>query len=151
LKCAQGPLEEFLSLGTTRKRQLLRTILLLVAIRLGLWTIRFRLLRRFVEKRSSQRPLKLRNAAENAAIIAIIARNVAACARMIPAASCLTRALAAQILLRNEGLVGTLRIGVARAPGLGFKAHAWLECDGWVVVGGDEMGNYAPLPPIVNC
>jgi len=45
--------------------------------------------------------------------------------------------------------VSTLRIGVARAENGGpFRAHAWVECGGKVVIGGDVLAEYTALPPI---
>lgn len=148
-KFAQRPLDRFLSLDPIQQRQLLRTLLLVIAIRLGLWTIRFRLLRQIAEKISTARRRGFADPGEIDAITRRIAGNVCLSARLVPEATCLTRALAAQILLGYEGLPSTLRIGVAPAGGAnGFRAHAWLECEGRVVVGGEIMGEYVPLPAI---
>lgn len=72
---------------------------------------------------------------------------VATAARRIPAATCLTQALAAQYLLRRRGLEADLRIGVARAAGEPLEAHAWVESRGQVVVGGVARP-YTPLPSL---
>ena len=65
--------------------------------------------------------------------------------RAIPGATCLTQALAAQLLLSRRGYSSRLRIGVARAPGGGLRAHAWIEIDGVVVLGGPGVEAYTPL------
>jgi hypothetical protein len=52
-------------------------------------------------------------------------------------AICLPQALAAQILLARRGLPSKLYIGVRRAPGGRSSAHAWLEYQGRVAIGGD--------------
>ena len=65
-------------------------------------------------------------------------------ARILPA-RCLPQAVAAGCLLRRGGLAPTVQLGVARA-GERLDAHAWLECDGQVVVGEAERGRYTPLP-----
>lgn len=58
--------------------------------------------------------------------------------RLLPARPCLTQALAAQALLRwRGGRAARLQIGVARAPDGRLRAHAWLERDGRVLIGGD--------------
>jgi transglutaminase superfamily protein len=63
-------------------------------------------------------------------------------ARVWPRASCLARALAGQRLL--GGMAATVVIGVRRdATTLG--AHAWLECDGSLVIGGAESDAYVRL------
>jgi hypothetical protein len=50
---------------------------------------------------------------------------------------CLTQALVGQRLLRQCGISTDLRIGVARIEGE-FQAHAWLELDDRVVLGGSS-------------
>lgn len=65
--------------------------------------------------------------------------------RAVPGATCLTQALAAQLLLSRRGYPSRLRIGVAHAPGDGLRAHAWLESDGLVVLGGSGFEAFTPL------
>jgi Transglutaminase-like superfamily len=43
---------------------------------------------------------------------------------------CLQRSAVVVCLLRNEGVAARLVIGTKQLP---FKAHAWVEVDGWVV------------------
>lgn len=67
-------------------------------------------------------------------------------------ASCLTQALAGWILLTRHGVASRVRIGVSSAEQQGFKAHAWLEVGGSVVLGNmeDEMAAFHViwmLPP----
>lgn len=61
---------------------------------------------------------------------------------------CLTQALVGLVLFRRSGLDVTLRIGVARRePATHLTAHAWLESDGTVLVGGEESpSRYVPFP-----
>lgn len=68
-------------------------------------------------------------------------------ARVFPAARCLTRAVAASCLLRRAGRATTLHLGVGFDVHRKFEAHAWLECDGIVVTGGDVSERYVPLRP----
>jgi hypothetical protein len=73
---------------------------------------------------------------------------VCAAGRFVPGASnCLVRALATQTLLGRFGHRSDLRIGVRKAGDGGIAAHAWLECDGAVVVGDFELDHYIPLAP----
>jgi hypothetical protein len=65
--------------------------------------------------------------------------------RVVPGATCLTQALAAQVLLSRRGCMSRVRIGVARGPAGGLLAHAWLESDGVVVLGGPHVESYTPL------
>jgi hypothetical protein len=76
-----------------------------------------------------------------------LAWAVRAAARRVPSASCLTQALALQTLLGEVGIGADLRIGVARDPDGAFRAHAWLEHDGRVVIGHlPDLERYAVLP-----
>jgi len=62
--------------------------------------------------------------------------------------TCLPQALAAQFLLKRHGFPARLVIGVRKDESGDFKAHAWVENDGNVVIGGDhlELGPYTTLP-----
>ena len=147
----QRPLERFSSLSPCQQHRLVRTLLLVIAIRAALLTIGFKRIRRMVERVSTPGGASRKDSSEIAVIIADVSRMVCASARLVPGATCLTRALAAQALLRYEGLHSTIRIGVAPASDAQrFRAHAWLVCAGTVVVGGDVMADFIPLPPIIE-
>lgn len=64
--------------------------------------------------------------------------SVRQAARLVPGATCLTQAIAAQSLLGRRGEPSTVRIGVRRDVRGGFHAHAWLLQHGRTVLGGDE-------------
>jgi hypothetical protein len=72
-----------------------------------------------------------------------LARAVSAVARRIPGATCLTQALALDLLLRRRGVVARLVVGVSNR-GERFGAHAWLEYEGRVLIGGD-VRHYQPF------
>lgn len=61
--------------------------------------------------------------------------------------SCLKEALVLSWFLARRGMPTTLRIGVGRHEGA-FSAHAWLEQDGRIVLGGPNCDAYAPLSPL---
>lgn len=67
-----------------------------------------------------------------------------AAARWVPGTTCLGAALAMQRLLSSSGHRGELHIGVARENAR-FAAHAWVECDGEVLVGEHERDLYTRL------
>jgi len=73
-----------------------------------------------------------------------IAYAVTTVSRYIPHATCLTQALAMQALLSHNGYSSQLHIGVAKADGGRLQAHAWVEYDGRVVLGGTTE-RYTPL------
>jgi hypothetical protein len=64
-----------------------------------------------------------------------IAWALGVASRLVPRPTCLVRALAAHRLLATHGHASDLRIGVAKPDGAGLAAHAWVECDGTVLVG----------------
>jgi len=61
--------------------------------------------------------------------------------------ACLSNALAAEALLARYGYAPILRIGATLATGT-LTAHAWVEQDGEVVIGGPEsvVRQYSPFP-----
>ena len=74
-----------------------------------------------------------------------VAWAVRSASRVVPGATCLTQALAAKLVLSRRGYSSRLRIGVARGPGHRLRAHAWLEANGVVVVGGSRVEEFTPL------
>ena len=78
-----------------------------------------------------------------------IARAVRAASRMVPGATCLTQALAGQILLSRAGYDSELRIGVCRHAEHGFEAHAWLEHRGEILLGElGDLSRFTPMAPL---
>jgi hypothetical protein len=69
---------------------------------------------------------------------------VRSAARVVPRATCLAQALAMQRMLARRGRSSKMEVGVARNH-KGLEAHAWLVCDGEVVIGGEEAGQFVPL------
>jgi hypothetical protein len=80
-----------------------------------------------------------------------IARAIEAAAALVPAASCLTQALASQALLRLCGESAKLCLGVIRGEDDRFAAHAWLESNGSVLIGGlSNLDRYSRLDGVWN-
>ena len=78
-----------------------------------------------------------------------IAWAVDRAARLVPGRTCLTDALAADVMLCRRGCQSFLRIGVKpRRGGAGpLEAHAWVESDGSIVAGELEtLDEYWRLP-----
>jgi len=74
---------------------------------------------------------------------------VAVASRYVPLVTCLTQALATQVLLGRCGHPASLRIGVARSERGQLQAHAWVESQGRIVFGGlKNLSHYTPLPPL---
>jgi hypothetical protein len=75
---------------------------------------------------------------------------VKAVARRFPATSCLVEALVMNTLLRRHGHVSDLKIGVRLGDrawrDIPLDAHAWVECDGRIVIGAvADLDEYAVL------
>jgi Transglutaminase-like superfamily len=66
-------------------------------------------------------------------------------ARQPVRATCLEQALALVGLLSLTGVPARLVIGVSR-PDPTLRAHAWVECDGRIVLGSAQSHGLTPLP-----
>ncbi len=137
---------KFLLLPPTERGLLLRSVILIWAIRLGLWLVPFQTLRRFLD-RVGRAPATLYRADSSSQDR--IAWAVTVASRFAPGGSnCLTEALAAQVLLARRGCPACLHIGVAKGEGGRLNAHAWVESQGRIVIGGSELGRYTPLSAV---
>ena len=128
----------FLSLTPAERRRLLRAFLIVAGVRLGLWMISFprfqRVLGRFNASSGSKRRAALTTIAE-------LAREVRIVSNYVPHATCLTQALAGQVLLARYGYPAVVHVGVAKPETdiKPFQSHAWLESDGQVIIGASEQ------------
>lgn len=115
-----------------------------LAVRVALWLIPYGRTREFL-KRSSQKAKRTQEPRESPDRVAWAVRTSS---KAVPKASCLTQALAAELLLARRGHDSELRIGVARGEGGRFEAHAWLEANGEIVIGAlDDLERFTPLGP----
>ena len=73
----------------------------------------------------------------------------AAC-RWVPGEyKCLPRAYTTHLLLRHHAYPSQVHLGVSRAAEGTMDAHAWVECQGQIVVGQvEDMARFVPLPPL---
>ncbi|NND72406.1 MAG: lasso peptide biosynthesis B2 protein [Rhodothermales bacterium] len=61
---------------------------------------------------------------------------------------CLAQALVLRFILRRKGISSDLRIGVKKNDDLSIRAHAWVEKDGIVLIGGASSPfRYTMLTP----
>ena len=60
----------------------------------------------------------------------------AAGTRLFPTRPCLPQSLAARFLLARHGISTELRVGIRKEGGEALRAHAWLERNDEVLVGG---------------
>jgi|SRR5271155_744115 len=114
-------------------------------VRLGLWLLPFGFLRRLTSTLAKPQRRAIKNTADDAATLC---RAIMIVSRAVPRATCLTQALAAQVLLGRRGFASHLRIGVGNQSGA-FRAHAWLEDDrGEILVGHADRQQFVLLPSI---
>lgn len=140
-----GSLAKLIALPAAERRLLLAAAGLLAAVRVGLWTFPFRSVYGAVRSRG---PSARRAGVPGAPSSERIVWAVEVAARRVPRATCLVRALAAQALLARYGHASELRLGVARGAGRAFEAHAWLEGNGQILIGGATQERYVPLPSL---
>lgn len=131
-----------LALPAADRRLLARAWLLELAIRLGLWLLPFRQVRRRIAAVHPRPDADPRSDTDQR-----IAWAVTSAARYLPAATCLTQALAAKVLLTVAGREARLTIGVEK-DGTRLRAHAWVEGNGRVIVGDHDLSRFTLLPSI---
>ncbi|MBV6495249.1 MAG: lasso peptide biosynthesis B2 protein [Acidobacteria bacterium ACB1] len=120
-----------MSSSSREKAMIVRTLLWLSYYRAGLW-----LFPSIVTRRAAN---DLTDALDNCGqtdntLVDEVLRSVRRCSRYIPAASCLTQALAAKMILKHYGQPSKIRIGVAPTDST-IEAHAWVEIDNKIVLG----------------
>ena len=117
-------LRKFARLPPGGRTLLIRTVFVVAVIRLALWVLPFRYLRRLLETHfrgpsgAAWRPMES---------VAQLVWAVRAAASSVPCASCLTQAMALHCLLIHAGYVSAVHIGIAREPRSRIRAHAWVE------------------------
>ncbi|KKC27757.1 lasso peptide biosynthesis B2 protein [Sphingomonas sp. SRS2] len=119
-----------MALGWRHGRLLLHCLLVVVLVRFGLTMVGYQpLLRRIALAGRSRR------SATNVPLMMWAIRHAA---RLVPAATCLTQALAGHYLCHRAGHLTVVRIGVQRRDDGSVAAHAWLIDDDHVLIGGQE-------------
>jgi hypothetical protein len=136
-------LRKFVCLPRAERRLLIKAALLLEAIKLGIRLLPFQTVRRLLAQVADAR-VRLRRIDSFSAKRVGWAVEIASC-HTPGVKTCLAQALAVQVLLRRRGYPALLHIGVVRAGQEQFEAHAWVESDGEVVIGGSKLERYTPL------
>jgi hypothetical protein len=113
-----------------------------VLVRLALWCLPFRTT--WAAYRRLARPWRRPLRPVSPEILDVAVRRAA---RMVPAATCLTRSLALSILMQRSGHPYAVRLGVAR-EGDCILAHAWVERDAAPARDGAEAGRYSAFPAL---
>ena len=131
---------KFFHLPSVEKRLLFRVWILLGLIRLGLGMLPFLTLKDLLTRVG---PML---AGENEKFsVERLAWAVGVASRFVPKATCLAKALAMHVLLQQAGHEVFLHIGVTNNEEGNLKAHAWIESQGRVLIGGSDLNSYTPL------
>ncbi len=123
------------------RKLLLTSFFVVTLVRLALWIIPFRLLKKILEHSFRSPGLIERKIASPQEV----AWSVRAASSYVPKATCLVQALSVKTLLAWEGIPTDLAIGVTNSDPSGIMAHAWVELDGTVLIGGQDLGQYTRL------
>jgi len=118
-----------------------RTWLFLLVVRGSLAVTSFRRVRTFFERwNEPRRPPRGVLSREE------LAWAVRTAGRYVPSSKpCLTQALVLDSYLRRRGISSRVAIGVTRARGESLEAHAWVESEGEVLLGGEDLERYTEL------
>lgn len=136
-----------MSLPVPSPHFLFKTTILVILIRIGLWVLPFRVMRKLIEKNNNTKlqPSTWPTPEQ-------ITGSVLISSQRVPQASCLTQALAAKYLLQKYGHPAELRIGITRSSNSQFEAHAWVESNEKIVIGGTktDLEQFTELPAFEN-
>jgi len=141
--CDVSRLQKFVQLPVPERMLLVRALLMLAVVRLGLWLLPLITLKGLLSELITvlSDSGKQREFSVEHRIWAVQAAS-----RCVPQATCLTQALAAQVLLGFAGIPACLRIGVSKEAPQQLEAHAWLESDGQILLGGSDADQkYIPM------
>lgn len=140
---SQGAFAKFLQLPAADRRLLVRSGVMLVVARLAVWLLPLRTARRFLARITRPHPVPTATAER-------IGWAVSVASRVVPDATCLPQALAAEALLTQDRHPVVLRIGVVKTDKGRIEGHAWVESEGRIIVGDLDRRHaaYTPLPPL---
>ena len=81
-------------------------------------------------------------------VVAEVVSAVKSASARVPGSTCLAQALAGWVMVTRRHESAVVRLGVDRDPARGFRAHAWLECNGENVIGEQVASEFVPFPPL---
>ncbi len=122
----------FFSLPRQEKSLFAKAFFWVVVFRLGLWVVPYRKAKTWFRYDNLTESVEASLDWESIKKVSYIVRT---CSRFVPAASCLTQALALRTLLSGMGQNSLLKFAVRRDEDGKFMAHAWVEIEGRIVIG----------------
>jgi hypothetical protein len=139
-------IHRLLSLTHSERRLMAEAALLLVLFALVVRFLSFRTISRFVldnREKPGERAL-LGDQSPG-----LIPWAINAMSNRIPGTrTCLIRSLAAKVMFARRGIEARIRLGVGRDDRGSFRAHAWIESEGKIVLGQFDGESYETLPPV---
>ena len=138
---------QFIALSAAEQWVLLLSLVLVAHVRLALYVLPSRASLRFVRRLARA---DTADASVRRVPVAHIAWAIDAASRFVPNATCLTQAVAGQLLLRHYGYASKLCLGVARPSKGEFYAHAWIEREGRILIGGAHATDFTRLPSLAS-
>ncbi|MGG6296557.1 lasso peptide biosynthesis B2 protein [Leptolyngbya sp. AN02str] len=137
-------LYKLFNLSWKERALLLETLFLIAGFKLALWALPFRFVQQFAARPAQSHA---RSSTEGSLVFKQVLQAVEMVTWHIPGrARCLVRALTTQVLLSRRGYKTDLRIGVSKDAQGNVEAHAWLEYNGQLVIGGvSGFHRYTPL------
>jgi hypothetical protein len=135
----------FCKLSRPEKSAFLSAVLAMPVVRLALLVISMRRVLEMLSRLGRRWPIRLGHTIP----VARAAKRIAQAKHFCPGSTCLSEAIAGHFVMSRLGLESEIRIGVAKTEGQ-FKAHAWLECKGGIVIGdpSPEGTQYSPMPSL---
>ena len=140
-------LAPFFALPAHERRLAVEACLCLLAVRLVLGILPFRVALRLLRAAPAEAPVEFTGGRIDPAASREIARAIARAARHAPfRALCLQQAFAALLMLRRRGLSASVHLGLAREAGSGaLAAHAWCRCGALPVTGVEAADGFVPV------
>jgi hypothetical protein len=130
-------LRKFAGYSALERRLVVKAWFAVAAVRILLWVVPYRVIERW---------LLTPPATTRGVPPADVAVSVTRAATLVPFATCLVQAIAGGWLIGREGGTSVIRFGVAKdSDTSAFKAHAWLEHEGRILIGGGTAGEYSTL------
>jgi hypothetical protein len=135
-------LSKFFALPATQRRLLIKATALLATVRVLLAVLPFHTVRSWLDSASRH----TRRLAIDVTSPERLAWAVGAAGNLVPGGGhCLSQALALQIFLLRRGYPCKVCFGVRRDCSKDLAAHAWLEHNGVVLIGGGALDRFVEL------
>ena len=130
-------INSFFKLSPTKKGLLIKSMILIIFIRLSLYLFSFSRVKNISKRFSSSNKNQ-----KDGETIEDIVWSIRVASIFVPRATCLTQAITGQILLSRYHHPSNLKIGVMKEDE--FEAHAWLEIDDEIILGESEK-EFVPI------